>query len=157
MARESEPVILELASLPREQVGPFLLLGLDKRLKLGRKQLLKVPLEDINWARKLLEDAGRWVQADAASLNSDTGDGFLADLARRQGLVHGRAGLQWQALDKEPALADHVPAADLPDPEAVRASLAVPDVPGDLPAVLSLLEQLAQQGLDPWQLDLPRP
>ena len=25
-----EPVVLELAPLPREQVGPFLLLGLDK-------------------------------------------------------------------------------------------------------------------------------
>ena len=26
----SEPVVLDLAPLPREQIGPFLLLGLDK-------------------------------------------------------------------------------------------------------------------------------
>ena len=30
MAKHSEPVVLELAALPREQMGPFLLLGIDK-------------------------------------------------------------------------------------------------------------------------------
>lgn len=30
MAEHSEPVVLELAPLPREQIGPFLLLGLEK-------------------------------------------------------------------------------------------------------------------------------
>src|ERR671933_158280 len=69
MAKSPEPVVLELASLPREQVGPFLLLGLDKaadkkqmerhwadRVKWARKQQIKVPLEDINWARDVLGD-----------------------------------------------------------------------------------------------------
>ena len=30
MANSNEPVVLELAPLPRDQIGPFLLLGLDK-------------------------------------------------------------------------------------------------------------------------------
>ena len=30
MAKSSEPVVLDLAALPREQMGPFLMLGLDK-------------------------------------------------------------------------------------------------------------------------------
>src|SRR6516162_1761945 len=111
MARSAKPVVLELASLPREQVSPFLLLGLDKvatrqevdahwaeRLKWGRKQQIKVPLEDINWARKALEDAERWVQADAASLNTDTCEGVLAGLTRRHGLGGAGAGRQWQPL-----------------------------------------------------------
>jgi hypothetical protein len=30
MTKTSEPIVLDLATLPREQLGPFLLLGLDK-------------------------------------------------------------------------------------------------------------------------------
>jgi hypothetical protein len=170
MARSPQPVVLELASLPREQVGPFLLLGLDKvatrqevdahwaeRLKWGRKQQIKVPLEDVNWARKALEDSDRWVQADAASLNADTSEGLLASLTRRHSAGSGTAGRHWQALDNEKALADYVPSAEVPDPEALRASLAPPEIPQELPAVVSLLERLVEQPLDPWGLDLPLP
>jgi hypothetical protein len=169
MARGPQPVVLELASLPREQVGPFLLLGLDKtaartevdahwaeRLKWARKQGFKVPLEDVNWARNLLTDADTdgWVRADAASLNADTGDGALASLTRRYGTA-GPAGRLWQALDSEKPLADYIPAAEVPDPEAVRAALAAPEIPPELPAVAPLLERLLRQPLDPWGLELP--
>jgi hypothetical protein len=165
MARSPEPVILELASLPREQVGPFLLLGLDKaatkedvdahwadRLKWARKQQIKVPLEDVNWAREMLGDAERWVRSDAASLNADTTEGALSALASRYGVGGGRL---WQALDSEKALADYMPAAEVPDAGAVRAVLVVPEVPEELPAVPQLLEGLAQQPLDPWGIELP--
>jgi hypothetical protein len=168
MARSPEPVVLELASLPREQVGPFLLLGLDKaatkeevdahwaeRLKWARKQQFKVPLEDVNWARDILGDLERWVRADAASLNADTTEGALASLAGRYGVGPGRNGRLWQALDSEKALADYMPAAEVPDPDAVRAALVVPEIPEELPAVPLLLERLAQQPLDPWALELP--
>src|SRR5947208_9292191 len=99
MGKSPEPVVLELATLPREQVGPFLLLGLDKsadkkeieehwaeRVKWARRNLIKVPLEDVNWAREVLSDTDRRVRADAASLNSDTTDGLLAQLGRRYGM-----------------------------------------------------------------------
>src|SRR6476469_5579950 len=72
MARSQEPVVLELAALPREQMGPFLILGLDKnadkvtaerhwadRIKWARRQLIKVALEDINWARDVMNDTER--------------------------------------------------------------------------------------------------
>jgi hypothetical protein len=157
-----------LATLGREQVGPFLLLGLDKtadketldahwadRLKWARKGIAKVPLEDINWAREVLSDIERRIRADAASLNADTSDAVLAQFAERYGVQEGRAGRLWQALDSEKELADYQPTADVPDTNAVRAALTVPEVPEDVPAVPLLLERLVQQPLDPWAFELP--
>jgi hypothetical protein len=156
-----------LATLPREQVGPFLLLGLDKRsdretldahwaerLKWARKGLSKVALEDINWAREILNDIERRVRADAASLNADTADGVLAEFAQRYGVQEGKARRMWQALENEKDLADYRPAADKPDANEVRAALRAPDVPEEVPAVPLLLERLAQQPLDPWAIDI---
>ena len=167
MGRSPEPVVLELATLPREQVGPFLLLGLDKtadketldahwaeRLKWARKGQSKVALEDINWAREILNDIERRIRADAASLNADTTDGILAQFAERYGVQEGRAARMWQALDSEKALADYRPPAEVPDANAVRAALTVPEVHEDVPAVPPLLERLVQQPLDPWAIDL---
>jgi hypothetical protein len=160
------PVVLELASLPREQVGPFLLLGLPKdadkdqieahwadRLKWARKQAIKVPLEDINWAREVLREVDKRIRADAASLNADTTDGILKKLALRYG---GNRGRIWQPLDSEKALADYTPAAEVPSLESVRDALVAPGLPEEYPAVPQLLERLAQQPLDPWNLELPR-
>src|SRR3954453_4415685 len=128
MAKSPEPVVLELASLPREQVGPFLLLGLDKaadkrqmerhwadRVKWARKQQIKVPLEDINWARDVLGDPQRRGRADAASLNADLADGLLGELARRHGLRGGQATRMWHPLESEKSLADYEPPAEVPD------------------------------------------
>src|SRR5947207_9607244 len=102
MAKASEPVVLDLASLPREQMGPFLILGLDKsadrqtierhwadRVKWARRNLVKVALEDINWAREVLGDLERRIRADAGSLNADTTEGLLGQLAVRFGLEGG--------------------------------------------------------------------
>jgi hypothetical protein len=168
MGRTPEPVVLELATLPREQVGPFLLLGLDKaagkkdidahwadRLKWARKGQAKVPLEDINWAREVLNDAERRIRADAASLNADTTDNVLAQFAERYGVQGGQASRMWQALDVEKPLADYRPPAEAPDPDALRVTLSVPEVPEEVPAVPLLLERLAQQTLDPWAIELP--
>jgi hypothetical protein len=167
MARSADPIVLELATLPREQVGPFLLLGLDKatdretfdahwaeRLKWARKGLSKVPLEDINWAREVLSDIERRIRADAASLNADTTDGMLAQFAQRYGVQEGKVVRTWEALDNEKALADYRPPAEVPDLASVRAALIVPEVPQDVPAVPLLLERLAQQPLDPWAIDI---
>jgi hypothetical protein len=167
MGRSAEPVVLELATLAREQVGPFLLLGLDKtadkemldahwaeRLKWARKGLAKVPLEDINWAREMLSDLERRIRADAASLNADTVDGILAQFAERYGVQEGCAVRMWQALDSEKALADYRPPADVPDANAIRAALTVPEIPEEVPAVSLLLERLVQQPLDPWAIEL---
>ncbi len=140
MDRIPEPVVLELAMLPREQVGPFLLLGLDKaadkkaidahwadRLKWARKGTAKVPLEDINWAREVLHDNERRIRADAASLNADTTDGVLAQYTQRYGREGGKTGPLWQARDSEKTLADYQPPAEVPDANAVRAALNDPD------------------------------
>ena len=169
MARNSEPVVLELAALPREQMGPFLLLGIDKsadksaiemhwaeRLKWARRQLIKVPLEDINWARDVLNDAEKRLKYDAGCVNADTTDSVIANLARRFGLDgNGQATRLWQALDEEKSLADYAPAAEIPEQAAVRAAIVAPDIPRDMPAAARLLDELVRPALDPWAIELP--
>src|SRR5580704_12355640 len=125
-----KPVILELAALPREQVGPFLLLGLEKtadkdqieaswarRIIWARKDQIKVALEDINWAREVLNDKDRRIRADAASLNLDTTDGLLRDLVDRYG--GEAAAARCKPLDIEKNLADFRLPVEMPDLEAV--------------------------------------
>src|SRR5438445_10247687 len=94
-----EPVVLDLAPLPREQIGPFLLLGLDKdadkeqieanwarRIIWARKNLTRLALEDINWAREVISDTDKRVRADSASFNLDTADGLLRRWSTRFGV-----------------------------------------------------------------------
>jgi hypothetical protein len=158
----SVPVVLELAVLPRDQVGPFLLLGVDKtadslaverswaeRLKLARKEQITVPLQDINWAREVLNDQDRRIRADAASLNIDTTDGTLRTLCEEFGGT-GTEGLQRLALDVEKNLAEYAPAVEMPDISAVRASIVVGEIPEEVPAACTILEQYLREPLDPW-------
>jgi hypothetical protein len=167
MSDSQEPVILELAPLPREQIGPFLLLGLSKtadqeeieaswaqRVIWARKKQCRVPLEDVNWARETINSPERRVRADVASLNVDTADGVLHQLASRYAGKDPR-GPAWQPLDREKPLADYTPATAVPDAREVRAAITIPDVPADVPAVARLLEDLAREPLDPWGLTLP--
>jgi len=167
MAKNPEPVLLELATLPREQMGPFLMLGLEKdaskddieahwaeRVKWARKGQYNVPLEDINWARELVTDTAKRPGADAASLNADTVDGCVAHVTRRFGLTEGRAGPTWEPLDEEKPLADYRLPIEVPSAESVRSTIVVPEVPQEIPGVARLLEQLAQAPVDPWSVQI---
>src|SRR5215471_9346892 len=131
------PIVLELAPIPREQVGPFLLLGVDKsadkdqieanwaqRIIWARKNQIKTPLEDVNWAREAINDKDKRIRADAASLNLDTTDGALRRLAERY--TQPGAVARAEPLDVEKALADYTPPIAVPDAEEVRAAIAVP-------------------------------
>jgi len=153
------PVMVELAPLPRNQVGPFLILGVDKdsdretieagwaqRLIWARRNQVQTPLEDINWAREMLGDSQRRLLADASSLNIDTTSGTLKRL--RQELL---AQTGCQPVDAEKPLADYVPAIPMPALEELRQAIAVPQLPGDLPAVGVLLAQMVGDPLDPWE------
>lgn len=166
MSQDQTPVVLELASLPREQIGPFLLLGVEKdandeqieanwaqRVIWARKNQLGVPLEDINWAREILREMDRRIRADAASLNADTIEGTLWQLAARFGF-DGSGGPSWQPHDHEKPLADYTPATEVPAYPEVQAGIIVPEAPTDLPMVASLLKQLASEPIDPWSVDL---
>jgi hypothetical protein len=168
MAKGSEPVVLELASLPREQMGAFLILGLDKsaerseaerhwadRIKWARRQLIKVPLEDVNWARDELSDIPRRIKADAGSLNVDTSEAILKGLSERFGLAGGQCRRMWQPLDSEKPLADYGPPAEVPDCDAVRETITLPAIVEEVPAASVLLRRLAQVPIDPWALELP--
>jgi hypothetical protein len=167
MARIHTPVVLELAPLPREQVGPFLLLGLPKdadakqveanwaqRVIWARKSQVNVPLEDINWAREILNDADKRVRADAASFNLDTAEGTLARLVRRYETPGAAAGTG-RPQDVEKPLADYAPGVEVPDPIELSGAVRVPEVPEEFPAVAALLDRLARQPLDPWALTIP--
>jgi hypothetical protein len=171
MTRNPDPVVLELAPLPREQIGPFLLLGLDKdadkgqieaawarRVIWARKGQTRVPLEDVNWAREIINDPDRRPRADAASLNIDTMDGLLRRWSQRFGVGAAGGGeveVGWRPRDDEKSLADYAPQAEVPAAGEVRAALSVPELPPDVPAVPRLLHELAGDALDPWALDLP--
>jgi hypothetical protein len=167
MANRQEPVVLELAPLPREQIGPFLILGLDKdadkdqieanwarRIIWARKSQIRIPLEDINWAREAISDPDKRLRSDILSLNVDTADGTLRQLTQRFGVAGSAPTAGWRPLDRETDLRHYVPAVEVPDPDTVRAAIAVPDVPAAVPAAGRLLEQLAQLPLHPWAADL---
>jgi hypothetical protein len=160
------PVVLELAALPRDQVGPFIILGIDKtagkeqveaawaqRVIWARKDQVKTPLEDINWAREVMNDSDRRIRADAASLNIDTSEGVLRRLRERfAGLAKNEPGCR--PLDVELPLADYSPDIPVPDMAEERQRIPVGDVPLEIPAVAALVENLLREPLDPWQLDL---
>jgi hypothetical protein len=163
--KPAAPVVLDLAPLPREQVGPFLLLGVDKpsdkdrieanwaqRVIWARKSQIKVALEDVNWAREVINDADKRIRADAASFNLDTTDGALRRLCERY--TDPQAVTRSEPLDVEKPLADYTPATAVPDPGEVRAAITVPDVPEEVPAVLRVLDRFLQEPLDPWKLQL---
>lgn len=169
MSRTSEPVILELAPLPREQIGPFLLLGLEKdaereqieahwakRVIWARKGQTRLALEDINWARETINDPDRRVRADCASFNVDIADGLLGRLTQRVG-AGGEIGIGWEPLDDERPPLDYTPGGEVPSREEIRAAVAVPEIRAEMPAVARLLDEMQQTPLDPWALDLPNP
>src|SRR5919204_3768852 len=119
MADKQEPFVLELAPLPREQMGPFLLLGVDKdadkeqieaswaqRIIWARKNQIRTALGDVNWARDVLNDPARRVKADVTSLNADTAAAVLRRLTELYGA--------WQPLDVEKPLGDYVPPTEVP-------------------------------------------
>jgi hypothetical protein len=160
------PVVLQLAPLPRTQIGPFLILGVDKdadkdtveaqwaqRLIWARKGQTKSSLEDINWAREVMTSTEQRVRADAVSLNFDTTDGTLRKLRERfQGKRPSEVGAR--PLDVEKWLADYSPAAPVPTVDELRQNVRIPELPRDVPAVRVLLENFARTAVDPWQVDL---
>src|SRR5262245_25717435 len=160
--KNNAPVVLDLAPLPREQVGPFLLLGLDKtagkdqieanwakRVIWARKNQIKVALEDVNWARELVNDNDKRIRADSGSFNLDTTDGTLRRLAERY--TDPQASVACQPFDAEKPLADYTPPTPVPEPDEVRAAITVPEVPQEVPAVLRILDKFLQEPLDPWK------
>jgi hypothetical protein len=166
MAEPQEPVVLELAPLPREQIGPFLLLGVDKdaageaieanwaqRVIWARKNQIRTPLGDINWAREVITDLERRVRADLTSLNTDTADGLLQRLAREYE-APPEGGVKWPVLDVEKPVEDYAPPTEIPDMAAAQASVVLPELSEEVPAVCTLLKKFVQEPLDPWAFSL---
>jgi hypothetical protein len=160
------PVVLELAPLPREQLGPFLLLGLPKdadreqieahwaeRVKAARKHQMRIALEDVNWAREIINDPDRRCRAEAGNLNLDLSDGSLARLAQSYGLSD-QAAPPWKPYDEEKPLADYTPPTPLPDLAEMLDGLKLPELPLELPAVELLLQSYLPSSLDPWAVNL---
>lgn len=156
---QPEPVELELAPLPREQLGPFLILGIDKdadaeqidaawaeRIKGARRGLHRLSLEDINWARETVLDPARRVRATVTSLNLDTVDGALRQLMARY-------GLDWQPRTL-PLPLDDDPPADLPNAAEIVQAVTVPEVALELPILPQLIDGWRPASLDPWTFDI---
>jgi len=160
--KSSEPMILDVAALPREQIGPYLILGVDKdatnaeieahwaqRLIWARTKQIRTPLEDVNWAKEVLLDRDRRVIADAISLNPDTASGELRQLLARHGPLEPEVPTWAPREAPLPELPDPPPNL-IPDMAAVRATLTTPEIPIELPAVARLLDEVRTAPLDPW-------
>lgn len=156
------PSPVELGPLPRQQIGPFLTLGVDKdtdidateaawaqRLIWARKNLINIPLEDINWARDSLKDSEKRIRADAASLNVESTDGLLRQLRKRFQGKDADTG-SCKPIDVEKSLAHYAPATPIPSLDEVRQNLPVPEIPREVPAVAVILMKAMAQPLDPW-------
>jgi len=165
MADEA-PLVLKLAPLPRSQIGPFLLLGVDKdaaneaieanwaqRLIWARKNQGSVPLEDINWAREVLNDAERRLRSDSQNRNVDTTEGTLKKLV----VQFQEAAASCLPIDVEPDLSNYRPSLPTATLEEVRAQTSVPPIPREMPAVPSLLREANREPLDPWGFSLEVP
>jgi hypothetical protein len=161
------PIVLELAPLPREQVGPFLILALPKdadkeiieahwaqRVIWARKNQIAVPLEDVNWAREIISDPDKRVRADVASFNLDTTEATLRKLASRYESPRALPGTVGP-LDVEKPLTEDAEAFEIPDVLEESQKVRLPEVPDEFPAVELLLEQRIAQPIDPWLLTLP--
>ena len=161
-----EPIVLELASLPREKIGPFIFLGLEKdagpeeieahwaqRLIWARKNLIPIALTEINWAREVLNDPDKRVRADAASLNVDVTPRVLEDLTQRYGA--DPAGPSWWPMQVDQPPSENLPPVHIPDPEEIRRAIPIPEVPDDLPGVSWMLDQFLKEPIDPWDLKIP--
>ncbi|MSU77025.1 MAG: hypothetical protein EXS16_02905 [Gemmataceae bacterium] len=160
------PIVLQLAPLPRTQIGPFLILGVDKdasreeieaawaeKIKQSRRGQLKTPLEDINWAREILTSKEARIKADAVALNIDTTDGVLKKLKDR---YQGRkqAEIRCKPIDTEKWLASYTPPTPVPTIDECRANVRIPEIPREVPMVRVILENFAKEPIDPWQIDL---
>jgi hypothetical protein len=158
------PIVLEIAALPRERIGPFLLLGVEKdasvaeieahwaqRLIWARQKSIRTPLEDVNWAKEALLDRERRVSADVVSLNLDTSAGELRQILDKHGPLEPEVPT-WVAREAPlPDLPDPPPSL-LPNADELRAGLTVPEVPLELPAIARLLDGARNSRLDPWDL-----
>jgi hypothetical protein len=163
---DEEPIVLELAQLPREQLGPFLLLGVDKdagpeqieahwakRVLWARKNQIRSPLGDINWAREVIQDPDRRVHYALMTLNADTGGGVIRHLAEKYGLA-AEGSVPWQPLEVEWPGQTNTPEPHATNTADVPPAVAPPEVPEEFPAVLRLLDEFARAPIDPWQENL---
>jgi len=161
------PVVLQLAPLPRTQVGPFLILGVDKnadketieaawaeKVKQARRGQIKTPLEDINWAREMLSSKESRIRADAIALNIETTDSTLRKLRERYQGKQQQVEIRCKPIDTEKWLADYAPQTPVPTIEEIRQLVQVPAIPRDVPAVRVMLESFAKEPLDPWQVQI---
>ena len=162
----SAPIVLQLAPLPRTQIGPFLILGVDRnadretieaawaeKIKQARRGQTKTPLEDINWAREMLMNKETRIRCDAVALNIDTTNGTLKKLRERyQGKQ--QVEIRCKPIDTEKWLAGYTPPTPVPPVAEIRQLVRLPEIPREAPAVRVMLENFVKEPLDPWQVQL---
>ncbi len=159
-----QPVLLDLAALPREQIGPFLILGVDKdadadeieahwaqRLIWSRAKQIRTPLEDVNWAKEALADRDRRVAADVQSLNPDTLSGELRQLLEKHGPLEPEVPSWAPAEAPLPDLPEALAEA-IPDLDSLRAGISVPEIPLEFPAIERMLAEVTAAPIDPWEI-----
>lgn len=160
---KSRDLGLELAPLPRDRVGPFLILGAAKdadaaeiearwaqSVLWARQGKTTVALGDIHWAREVLRDPERRLAADVDSLNTEIAGDELRRLAQLHHLENGRPA--WKPIDPEPS---PFRPDDLPDAAELRATVPAPEPTIEFPCVSRWLAEFGHAQVDPWSIPCP--
>jgi hypothetical protein len=147
----------------REMAGPFLILGVDKdvddakiesQYELQRAAVERGEchwsIDDLEWAKRILNDPYRRLEADLDNLNSDLASGEVHRLQRLYHLDGSPPG--WEAIDPEPPI--DLPNNDAIDPLTLTKDIPTPEIPFELPAINAWLEQFAAAITDPWTMEL---
>ncbi len=99
----------------------------------------------------MLLDRERRVSADVVSLNPDTSTGELRQILAKHGPLEPEVP-SWSPYEAALPELPEPPSNLMPDCDELRAGLAVPEVPLELPAIDRILEQARSSPLDPWNL-----
>ena len=171
MAKSLDPVVLELATLSREQIGPFMLLGLDKsadkeqidkhwadRVKLGAQAAHQGPAAKTSTGRTRSSRTSTGASAPTRPASTPTRrTASSRKLCDRYGVGNGSpgrgCGSRLTTRSRWPTICPRrrCPTADDGPRRHHWSSRRCRE---ELPAVAVLLERLAQLPLDPWAFEL---
>jgi hypothetical protein len=170
MSEMPQPVVLELAPLPREQMGPYFILGLEKdashqaiqaqwELRVHHADAYKSGLstEDFDWAKETLLDPVRRINADLASLNADTTERKVGRLLQEFGWGSTSLAIGWVPLEILPLRDSEGDEGGLSNLDTRREAISLPALEPSFAAIESVLLDETKVPEDPWDWHIEEP
>jgi hypothetical protein len=162
MATSPDPVVLDLAPLPKEKMGPFIILGVAKEAtpkeieSAFQERLLGIqagdfPLgeEDIHWAKERLSDPEDRLNADVVSMNAE----ILNSPIRRMNKSDSENS--WSSRDATTRFNVTIEEDLQLAIDAITKDLVVPDLEFDVSKLGRLIKESENPSWDPWNPETP--